>query len=75
MVEWTKNFLTFLDTMFQIEILQVDTRKLRVPVKVDCINIDIQNQLNTNDNLIEIEYKPQVGLLRYNNKSILLQKL
>lgn len=64
LLEWETNFVSFLDGLFQFPLIQVDTRKLRVPVAVDRIDIDVENQLKVKENLIPIEYHPQSGILR-----------
>lgn len=50
--------------MFQLPLLQVDTRKLRVPVGVDCINLDVRKQMALTENTVPVEYHPQSGILR-----------
>lgn len=63
-IKWTHNFDTFLDSLFQLTVLEIDTRSLRVPTSVDELIIDVKNQTNVTDKEILAEYHKEAGIVR-----------
>ena len=39
-LEWNDNWVTFLDTMLQMQILSFPERALRLPTRIQCLRID-----------------------------------
>lgn len=40
LIKWEDNWISFIDNMFQMKILQIDTRLLYVPIKITKLTID-----------------------------------
>lgn len=57
-LQWKNNYVSFMDTMLQMQILQVDTRGLFVPTAVEKVVIDIHKHRDILEGLREGETIP-----------------
>lgn len=73
LIRWEDNWITFIDNMFQMKILQIDTRLLFVPTVISKITIDGKQHLKLTESLGKDPYVPvqvlrEADVIRYLHK-------
>lgn len=66
--EWANNWVSFMDVMLQVNILQVNTRNLLVPTHIKRITVDAAKHLQyTAKNLtkVPIVFCEQTNIIKY----------
>jgi fatty acid synthase, animal type len=56
-LEWCENWVSFMDTLLQVEILQLDSRSLYVPTAIEKLTIDPKRHINVLNEITATEEK------------------